>query len=87
LPKIKGGIQLFEKVFQAFTPLIDLAQAAAYPLLMFMFIASGCTYMTGNEISAKKMAKCAVIGYVMVQFAPNLARIIHEAGKGMAAIK
>ena len=75
---------MFEKVVKGFDPIIDLVSAASYPLLIFMFIATGCMYMTGNEILAKKMAKNATIGYIIVQFAKPLAIMIHEATKGLS---
>jgi hypothetical protein len=78
---------MFEQVANGFQPLIDLASAASYPLGLFMFIVCGCQYMIGNELQAKKAAKCAVIGYIIVQMAPGIMRIIHNATIGLGTIK
>jgi hypothetical protein len=48
-----------------------------------MFIAAGCMYIVGNEIQAKKMIKTTVIGYVIVQIAPALMLILHNATKNL----
>lgn len=78
---------MFEQIVKGFQPLIELAQAVSYPLAFFMFIVCGCQYIIGNEMQAKKIAKCAVIGYIICQFAPSIMMILHNATTGLAAIK
>lgn len=78
---------MYDQVVNGFQPLIELAQAFSYPLAFFMFIVCGCSYIIGNEMQAKKMAKCATIGYIIVQFAPAIMRILHNATTGLGAIK
>lgn len=78
---------MFEHVYQGFQPLIELAQGFSYPLAFFMFIVCGCQYMVGNEMQAKKIAKCVTVGYIIVQFAPAIMRILHNATAGLGAIK
>lgn len=78
---------MFEQVVRGFAPLIELAQAASYPLCFFMLVVGGCQMIIGNELAAKKVVKSAVLGYIMVQLVPSLMQIVHNATKGMAVIK
>ena len=78
---------MFNQVVNGFMPLIELAQAISYPLAFFMFIVCGCQYIVGNELQAKKIAKCATIGYVIVQMCPSIMNIIHNATAGLGAIR
>lgn len=78
---------MFETVVKGFQPLIELAQAVSYPLTFFMMVVGGCQYIIGNEVIAKKIMKCAVTGYILVQIVPSLMQIVHSATKGMSMMK
>jgi hypothetical protein len=43
--------------------------------------------MIGNEMQAKRMAKCVTVGYIIVQFAPAIMRILHNATAGLGVIR
>lgn len=74
-----------EALIKAFDPLIDLAQAMGYPLC-FLGLIGGFLFITiGQRHRGLEMIKWAIVGYIGVQFAPGIMRILMQVGYAMRA--
>ena len=74
-----------EALIKAFDPLIDLAQAMGYPLC-FLGLIGGFLFITiGQRHRGLEMIKWAIVGYIGIQFAPGIMRILMQVGQAMRA--
>jgi len=68
---------------RAFSPVIELLQGVAFPIA-FLMISGGFIALTlGQRSRGIEMMKWAIIGYLGLQLAPALMRIIVEVGEAM----
>lgn len=80
-----GTQELKYRVIEGFQPLLSLIQGIAFPLGSFMLLFSFTLIMTGNKSKGIEMAKWAAIGYLGMQFAPALMKILVEVGDAISA--
>ncbi|SHJ03896.1 hypothetical protein [Lutispora thermophila] len=74
---------MFDRIVNAFNPIIQLLQAVSYPLA-FMVISLGVlTIMIGQKRRGMEVIKWAVVGYLLMQFLPGLMIILKDVGKVM----
>lgn len=68
--------QLYDVLVTAFKPLIQLAQAFAYPIASVVVIGGALYIMVGNKDKGFQMMQQAAVGYVMVRIAPMVLDIV-----------
>jgi len=72
-----------DAIIKAFDPLIDLAMAVGYPLC-YLGLISGFLFVTiGQRHRGLEMIKWASVGYIGIQFAPGIMRILAQVGAAM----
>lgn len=74
---------MFNKVVNAFNPIIQLLQAASYPLAFVVISLGVLTIMIGQKRRGMEVIKWAVVGYLLMQFLPGLMLILKDVGKAM----
>lgn len=72
-------------IIRAMYPIIELAQGISYPLTFLMVVGGMLLIITGNRAKGIEMIKWAVIGYIGVQFAPSLMKLLADVAEAMRA--
>lgn len=70
---------MYNKVIQAFNPLVDLIQALSYPIAMIVVLGGSLFIMIGNKEKGFTMMQAAGLGYVLVQLTPLILKILVDA--------
>ena len=70
-------------IINAFDPLIEVVQGLGYPVGFIMICAGALVIMTGNKQKGLNMIKWAAIGFILLQFAPALMKILVQVGRAM----
>lgn len=71
------------KVSKAIQPLIEVVQAAGYPLMILYASAGTLVLLAGNRERGLRMIKDAAIGYLALQFVPVIAQMLMEVSQAM----
>src|SRR5690348_13175134 len=77
------GDYVGDKIIGAFDPIIQLMQGLAYPIGFLTLSGGFILIMLGQKHKGIHMIKWACIGYVGLQFAPAIMKILVEVGKAM----
>lgn len=72
-------------ILHAFDPIIDLLQGCSYPVAFLMMTAGFLLIMTGQTSRGVGFIKWACIGYLGLQFAPALMKIVGQIGAQIAS--
>lgn len=72
-------VSIQSKMLNAFTPLIDLVQAMAYPVAMVVILGGALFVMIGNSEKGFSLMQRAGIGYVIVMIGPMLLKVLVDA--------
>lgn len=72
------------KMMAAFTPIIDLIQAMAYPVAMIVVLGGATMLMVGHKEKGFTMMQTAGMGYVIVMVAPMILDVLVDAMKGIS---
>lgn len=76
-------VALKGRIEHAFEPLIEFVQGVSYPIT-FLAILSGMLLITcGKRARGIDVIKWAVVGYLGIQLAPGIMRILAEVGAAM----
>jgi hypothetical protein len=79
-----GNTALKDKIWDAFAPLIETAQAISLPLAFLTIITALCLVMVGQKRQGLNLLKWAVICFLGIQWVPALMKILQEVGEAMA---
>lgn len=71
--------QMYDKVINAFNPLVDLIQALSYPIAMIVVLGGSLCIMIGSKEKGFGMMQAAGLGYVLVQLTPLVLKILVDA--------
>ena len=83
IPTITEAAVNTDAIIKAFDPLIDLTMAVGYPLC-YLGLISGFLFITiGQRHRGLEMIKWAAVGYIGIQFAPGIMRILAQVGTAM----
>ncbi|GAB6875546.1 hypothetical protein [Thermaerobacter litoralis] len=83
VPLPAAGLATTDMVMRAFDPLINLVQALSYPLC-FLLLSAGCLLiMAGYRARGLDMIRWAAVGYILVQLAPAIMRVLVDVGMAM----
>ncbi|WP_051188272.1 hypothetical protein [Brevibacillus thermoruber] len=74
-----------DMIVRAFDPIIDVVQSVSYPVCFLMIVGSFLLVMIGQKSKGIAMLKWAAIGFVGVQFAPAIMKILVGVGKAVSA--
>lgn len=69
------------RMITAFDPLIDLIQALAFPVAMVVVLGGAIMVMINQKEKGFGMMQTAGLGYVLVQMAPMILKILVDAMK------
>ena len=78
-----AGVDTTDLIMRAFEPLISLVQGLAYPICFLMVSGGFLLIMTGNRTRGIDLIRWAGVGYIGLQFAPALMRVLVEVGEAM----
>lgn len=73
---------IYDKVLNAFDPLVTLTQALAYPIALVVVVGGALCIMVGQREKGFAMMQGAGLGYVLVQITPFVFKVLVEAMKG-----
>lgn len=76
-----------DMIVKAFDPIIGLMQGISYPVAFVMLSTGFILIMMGQRHKGLHMIKWAAVGYVGLQFAPAIMRMLVEVGGAMKAAK
>lgn len=76
-----AGIQ--DNIIHAFDPIIQLMQGASYPIAFIMLSGGFILIIMGQKSKGLNMIKWACVGYIGLQFAPAIMKILVGVGKAM----
>jgi hypothetical protein len=79
------AVQVQAKMMDAFTPIIDLVQAMAYPVAMVVVLGGAIFVMIGNSDKGFSLMQRAGLGYLLVMIAPMIFDVLVDAMKGVAS--
>ncbi len=74
-----------DMIVRAFDPIIDVVQGVSYPVCFLMIVGSFLLVMVGQKSKGIAMLKWAAIGFIGVQFAPAIMKILVGVGKAVSA--
>lgn len=80
---VTANAQMYDKMVQAFDPLIVLVQALAYPIATVVVLAGGLMVMIGMKEKGYSLMMGAGLGYVLVNMTPMVLNILVEAMKAV----
>jgi hypothetical protein len=83
VPAVASQADIKTKVIEAFNPLIDLAQSVAYPVAFLSVIGAGIYWIIGNHPKAVELLQGATVGFVIVQIAPLVMRLLVSVTAGI----
>ncbi|MEK5065878.1 hypothetical protein [Cytobacillus sp. FSL R5-0596] len=75
--------QMYDKMIDAFSPLIDLIQALAYPIAMVVVLGGAIMVMINQKEKGYSMMMGAGLGYVLVNMTPMVLNILVDAMKSV----
>jgi hypothetical protein len=75
---------MFNRIANAFNPILLLVQSAAYPLAYVVIVTGILLWIAGKRMIGLRLIKDAAIGYLAAQWVPSLMKILHEVGEAMA---
>lgn len=70
-------------IMKAFDPIVDLMQGMSYPVAFIMISGGFLLIMTGQKSKGLHFIKWACLGYLGLQFAPALMKIIVTIGQNI----
>lgn len=76
-----AGIE--DNIIRAFNPLISLVQGISYPITFLMLSGGFILIIMGQKSKGLTMIKWAAVGYIGLQFAPAIMKILVSVGKAM----
>lgn len=76
-----------DNIIRAFDPLIQLMQGVSYPITFLMISGGFILIIMGQRSKGLAMIKWAAVGYIGLQFAPAIMKILVGVGKAMMAVK
>lgn len=82
-PSMAMGIE--DGIIKAFDPLISLMQGISYPITFLMLSGGFILIIMGQKSKGLTMIKWAAVGYIGLQFAPAIMKILVSVGKAMMA--
>lgn len=83
LATVATQVALKGRIEYAFEPLIEFVQGISYPVT-FLAILSGMLLITcGKRAKGIDVIKWAVVGYLGIQLAPGIMRMLAEVGTAM----
>ena len=71
---------MFEKISNAFNPIIQLLQGVTFPLCFVCTALGILLVMIGQKRKGLEIIKWAVVGYLLMQLLPGLMNILHSVG-------
>jgi hypothetical protein len=71
-----------DQIVKAFNPIVDIIQALGYPVCLSLSLAGGVT-MAFNRKQGIKMIKDAAIAFLVIQFVPQIMKILIGVGDAM----
>lgn len=69
-----------DKIIQAFQPITAIAQGVAHPLAFLMICYGMMLVMIGERNKGIDKIKWAMVGYLGIQYAPSIMKILAEIG-------
>ncbi|WP_144477446.1 hypothetical protein [Bacillus thuringiensis] len=83
--KIKNYIdgQLYNRIVNAFEPVIFLIKAVSYPIASVVALCGGLFIMVGSQERGFSLISRAGIGYIVVQMIPLFMRLLVEIAKAI----
>jgi len=72
-----------DNIIHAFDPIIQLMQGVSYPIAFLMISGGFILIMMGQRSKGLAMIKWAAVGYIGLQFAPAIMKILVGVGKAM----
>jgi hypothetical protein len=75
---------LGDVIIKACDPIIDLLQGVSYPVAFIMITGGFLLIMTGQTSRGMHFIKWACLGYLGLQFAPALMKIVITIGQNIA---
>lgn len=72
-------------IMKAFDPIVDLLQGISYPVAFIMISGGFLLIMTGQTSRGMHFIKWACLGYLGLQFAPALMKIVVTIGQNIQA--
>jgi hypothetical protein len=84
-PHLALAVGLKGIMVNAFNPIVDLVQGAAYPLAL-VSISTGMLLITmGNRHKGMEFIKWGALGFIGMQFVPGIMQILMQAGSAVSA--
>lgn len=80
---LKAHASTGEIIMRAFDPIIDLLQGISYPVAFIMISGGFLLVMTGQKHRGMDFIKWACLGYIGLQFAPALMKIVVSIGENI----
>lgn len=78
---VEGKVK--ERIIDAFQPIIEIVQAAAYPVGIVMMGLGCLIIITGNQPKGMQMIKRAAYGFLLIQFIPAIMEILGGVASAM----
>lgn len=75
--------QMYDKMVDAFDPLIVLVQAMAYPIATVVVLGGAIMVMINQKEKGYSLMMNAGLGYVLITLTPMILNILVEAMKGL----
>lgn len=73
------------EISRAFDPVIQVVQAAGYPICMLMISGGTLLLMTGHRERGLTMIKNAALGFIALHFVPVIMQLLVQVARAMQA--
>lgn len=80
---VAGNVEMYDKMINAFDPLITLIQSLAYPIAMIVILGGSIMVMINQKEKGYSMMMGAGLGYVLVNMTPMVLNILVDAMKAV----
>lgn len=74
---------VYERINNAFMPLVELVKGLSYPIALVILSAGALMIMIGNREKGFTMIQQGAIGYILVQLMPLLMDLLVEIAKSI----
>jgi hypothetical protein len=71
-----------QSIITAFNPLTDMVQGLSHPITLLVFTTAGIFWLIGRKDKAVEMMQSGTIGYIIVQIAPMLMKMLVQVTAG-----